>query len=72
MFGTKKSTPFDLDHYLLVALDKAREAGISARAIAAAFQNRADQVRQLDAMTRPHSGAIGTVYYDALTMRPKQ
>jgi len=53
---------FDLDHELLVALDKARESGMSARAIAAAFQSRADAERQRDAVTRPHSGFIPQQY----------
>jgi hypothetical protein len=47
---SKKSKPFDLDRELLVALDKAIAAGMSARTIAAAFQGRADGVRQADAL----------------------
>jgi hypothetical protein len=66
----RKSKPFDLDLELLVALDKAIAAGMSARTIAAAFQARADAERQRDALTRPHSGAVMTTYYDPLTMRP--
>jgi hypothetical protein len=56
MMFSKKSKPFDLDHELLVALDKAREAGMSARAIAAAFEARAAAEHQRDALSRPHSG----------------
>jgi hypothetical protein len=70
MFSRKSNPAFDLDHELLVVLDKAREAGLSSRTISSAFQARADAERQRDAMTRPHSGAIGTVYYDPMTNRP--
>jgi hypothetical protein len=70
MFSRKAKRKFDLDHELLVALDKARESGMSAHTIAAAFQNRADQVRQMHALSSPDSGAVMTTYYDPLTMKP--
>ena len=62
MMFSKKSKPFDLDHELLVILDRAREAGMTARAIAAAFQARADAERQRDALTRPHNGYLPQVF----------
>jgi hypothetical protein len=62
MFSRKPTPAFDLDHELLVILDRAREAGMSARTIAAAFQSRADQVRQIDALSRPHSGYLPPVF----------
>lgn len=68
MFSRKPKQAFDLDHELLVALDKAREAGISSRAISAAFRARADAEAQRDAMTRPHSGAIGPMF-DPVTLK---
>jgi hypothetical protein len=62
MFGTKKSKAFDLDNELLVILDRAREAGMSARTIAAAFQARPDAERERDAVTRPHNGYLPPVF----------
>jgi hypothetical protein len=62
MMFSRKSKPFDVDHELLVILDRAREAGMSARTIAAAFQARADAERQRDAVTRRHNGYLPQVF----------
>ena len=63
MFGIGRkeamAPPFDLNKELDRALDSARDAKISSYLIAEAFQRRADEVRQRQATTGPHSGAIG-------------
>jgi hypothetical protein len=49
LFSRKSNKPaFDLDHELLVILDRAREAGLSSRSISSTFQFSQPQISSLD------------------------
>ncbi len=62
VFQEEQPKPFDIDIALLHFLDEAIASGCSARRIAEAFESRADQVRHMDAMTRPWSGHVPQMF----------